>query len=1046
MKKKLFLFALLVLSSFGILYPQTTWINDERDLTASSTNIEQFKNKGGTQTIYQSSSYAIGRKLNTDSSSFISRSYHQFDLLGFPTNTQIDEVTVHYTTSAGTYSYKLTKVSSVGTNDAANWSAIGGGTSMDAGIAYSAVENSFVSAKIKTEMQNLLTSGKIILGALSENETANDSYADLFIWLHIKYRRPAQTFPYYAANYYNGSLIAGQIGVGLGQPPTSYASPKQFDAIENQNINLLGYDNQDIGTRRYLYNDIEAPVEKSKWDQDKFGDFTPLGEPQSITVVANSTNGGATFRAWLKKNCKIDQTHNSEFDGSQTQQNTSYIVEQNNGNITAPSTKPFNGKNYSFAYWSDGVTGSTRTVAPTDNTTFSAFYKYPEHSSTSLGYDKDGQRKVLDISAYDGGIWNVYSSSGNVWLEKNGVVVNGGAPVNILSDGPEAKSPAMDYVVLSNWYSDIFVVYQQKTTNGKYKIKLAKFNGDGQKIYTYDVLTSTMDYAAFDATPVISVTRNPDQASGKTKFNIVWRQKAEGSYQNGLYFMPGMDNGTNITWYYLPPIKINSTDAQSSNPTMAVIKSPRGAAFLYHLAWQQGTSKINYRAIADNWNGSASGGVTEFGNLEEPSYGDGYNLNTEPSITVLNIGKSYDYGVYYYDTPKLVWKTEYESVNHISKTNSTLDGRWQTFYKYYTCDDIPSANISAATDEQTYVIAWSETGGLNNRLIKSTNLSAQILTGTKGKDIQVSNYNELGLGVVLNVFNNVYYASAPFAFQNYYLTNGLDKTNNFVAKEGRFGTVMKGDAEFYFGMGDVTTNNNLVNFIDVNDTLELTTKELLNSYLITEPFEVNDNCNLTYSIIYGVKDSLTAAANLTNTDNIGFKVELIDNTSNVVLGVFDQVIQSKNNIVAYENLSYQMNTTGIGNRTVRIRLVVDPNLDAPKYSLSKIFSDGAPLSKSKINQVNWNGSNKVDSYELSQNYPNPFNPSTTIKFQLPQDGFVTLKIYDILGNEITTLINEEKAQGRYEVNFNASNLASGIYIYKIQAGSFVSSKKMILLK
>jgi hypothetical protein len=164
MKKKLFLFALLVLSSFRFLNAQT-WINEEKDLTASSTNIEQFKNKGGTQTVYQSSTYAIGRKLNTDSSSFISRSYHQFNINQsvFPTNTQIDEVTVNYTTSAGSYSFKLTKVSAVGTDDAANWSAIGSGTSMDAGIAYSAVQQSFVSAKIKTEMQNLLTSGKIIL-------------------------------------------------------------------------------------------------------------------------------------------------------------------------------------------------------------------------------------------------------------------------------------------------------------------------------------------------------------------------------------------------------------------------------------------------------------------------------------------------------------------------------------------------------------------------------------------------------------------------------------------------------------------------------------------------------------------------------------------------------------------------------------------------------------------------------------------------------------------------------------------------------------------
>ncbi len=85
-------------------------------------------------------------------------------------------------------------------------------------------------------------------------------------------------------------------------------------------------------------------------------------------------------------------------------------------------------------------------------------------------------------------------------------------------------------------------------------------------------------------------------------------------------------------------------------------------------------------------------------------------------------------------------------------------------------------------------------------------------------------------------------------------------------------------------------------------------------------------------------------------------------------------------------------------------------------------------------------------YELEQNYPNPFNPNTTIRYQIPQDGFVTLKIYDILGSEIATLVNEEKTAGRYEVNFNASSLSSGVYIYKIQSGSFINSKKMLLLK
>jgi len=85
-------------------------------------------------------------------------------------------------------------------------------------------------------------------------------------------------------------------------------------------------------------------------------------------------------------------------------------------------------------------------------------------------------------------------------------------------------------------------------------------------------------------------------------------------------------------------------------------------------------------------------------------------------------------------------------------------------------------------------------------------------------------------------------------------------------------------------------------------------------------------------------------------------------------------------------------------------------------------------------------------FKLEQNFPNPFNPTTTIQYQLPQDAKVTLKVYDILGSEVATLINAEQEAGYYEVNWNASNLASGVYIYRLQTGSFVSVKKMMLLR
>lgn len=87
-----------------------------------------------------------------------------------------------------------------------------------------------------------------------------------------------------------------------------------------------------------------------------------------------------------------------------------------------------------------------------------------------------------------------------------------------------------------------------------------------------------------------------------------------------------------------------------------------------------------------------------------------------------------------------------------------------------------------------------------------------------------------------------------------------------------------------------------------------------------------------------------------------------------------------------------------------------------------------------------------DGFVLKQNYPNPFNPSTTIKYAIPTSEFVSLKVFDILGNEVATLVNADKSAGNYEVNFDATQLSSGIYFYKLQTSSFIGTKKMLLLK
>ncbi len=85
-------------------------------------------------------------------------------------------------------------------------------------------------------------------------------------------------------------------------------------------------------------------------------------------------------------------------------------------------------------------------------------------------------------------------------------------------------------------------------------------------------------------------------------------------------------------------------------------------------------------------------------------------------------------------------------------------------------------------------------------------------------------------------------------------------------------------------------------------------------------------------------------------------------------------------------------------------------------------------------------------FKLNQNYPNPFNPSTRIRYEIPYTAVVLIKVYDILGNEIEILVNEEKPAGQYEVNWRTADLPSGIYFCELRAGSYIDTKKMILMK
>lgn len=122
--------------------------------------------------------------------------------------------------------------------------------------------------------------------------------------------------------------------------------------------------------------------------------------------------------------------------------------------------------------------------------------------------------------------------------------------------------------------------------------------------------------------------------------------------------------------------------------------------------------------------------------------------------------------------------------------------------------------------------------------------------------------------------------------------------------------------------------------------------------------------------------------------------------------------------------------------------VTDQNL-SPAASGS--YAEIDDLSFSILTDVN-DESAGVNDFSLEQNFPNPFNPSTRINYQIANDNFVTLKVYDIIGNEIAALVNNQQPAGKYSVDFNSANLPSGVYLYRLQAGNYIQTRKMTLIK
>ncbi|MBE2255513.1 MAG: T9SS type A sorting domain-containing protein [Ignavibacteria bacterium] len=207
---------------------------------------------------------------------------------------------------------------------------------------------------------------------------------------------------------------------------------------------------------------------------------------------------------------------------------------------------------------------------------------------------------------------------------------------------------------------------------------------------------------------------------------------------------------------------------------------------------------------------------------------------------------------------------------------------------------------------------------------------------------------------------------------------------------------------------------------DIGDEIALTFINPGNSLLPVELSEFNasvnrNSVNLNWSTISEVNNS-----------HFELERKIADSENNVYKKI--NSINGNGNSTEIKNYSYSDRNLNSGKYIYRLKQV-DYNGNFQYYELDNFIEVGVP-----------------DKYELSQNYPNPFNPVTKINFQLPKNNFVSLKIYDITGKEISSLVNGNLIAGYYTMEFKADNLASGVYFYRLATSEFTEIKKMMLIK
>lgn len=645
-------------------------------------------------------------------------------------------------------------------------------------------------------------------------------------------------------------------------------------------------------------------------------------------------------------------------------------------------------------------------------------------SSQSTAYN--GQRKLYrELSS--GKLHEVFASGtvdgGEVFYRNS---TDGGSNWSVTKRLSDGTATNLAPCITMGAGSTVIVAWQKKN-GSNYNVVFSRSTSGGTAWSSISTLQSNFSCASPGPLPSVAANTNTGDVI------VVYRTSS------GLRYV--RSNSNLATWY--SPVTVSGTNGSYNSPSTSFYPIASPVADKCNLAYATNTgytSQLHYKYYSfepGSWSGS-----TNLSSVLPGSY-------TE------------------YKNPSLATSTNSTSTVHVAWEASLVpppgpvivhrkgsSGNFGSQYYVVQSQSATNPSISGLTSDNAWMVFRNSTSG--GILKMKYYYSGGSWTWGSPSSVSSGNYPQLSVGSSTAKYLWTSGSSSPYTIsigseilsKEEVLASEYSRELNFIVpseianETGSSITVEVKQPQIVYKDGTVY----LIPFVDAPpDSVVIGTNEIL-KYGNTQAFVLPTDID---SLKFRFAIRMTKGENIIQDGAGSLSFDIYDVSSgNLLDGVSNQSLTAD---TKSDNL-YQVNLTAAGIRNISNgkEISIRPSIAGLKNNTSEVIASLGHIYRFKSDELeipkDLVETTAPREYLLEQNYPNPFNPSTVINYQIPRDGYVTLKVFDLLGNEVKTLVKEQKSTGSYRASFDATELSSGIYIYRLQVNDFVSSRKMIVLK